>query len=156
MEQAEFATQSTYQERSPFRMFWSVHSAIQATRDKMVPAAMPLEEVLPRLKEYAESGPNLLLHQLFVEGLNDSPAEVEALLELLGTQFPKQELRVLRYNFCDRSPYREWDAVDMAVARIADQHERVKVQISAGKEVSAACGQFLVSMPRSLVKKKPH
>lgn len=153
VEQAEVSTQRTYDNRSRFRMFWSVHSAIQATRDKMVPGGMALVEALPRLREFARQGPNLLLHQLFVEGLNDTPAEVDALLELLGHNFPHQELRVLRYNFCDRSPYREWDRIDDAVARIADGHPRLKVQVSAGKEVAAACGQFLVAQPRAYRKR---
>lgn len=153
VEQAEVSTHKVYNGRSRFRMFWSVHSAIQATRDKMVPGAMPLEKALPKLREFATSGPNLLLHQLFVENLNDSPEEVDALLALLHDNFPQQELRVLRYNFCDRSPYREWDHIDEAVARIADQHAALKVQVSAGKEVAAACGQFLVAQPRSLKKR---
>lgn len=153
VEQAEVSTHKAYIGRSRFRMFWSVHSAIQATRDKMVPGAMPLEKALPKLREFAKSGPNLLLHQLFVENLNDSPEEVDALLGLLHDNFPQQELRVLRYNFCDRSPYREWDHIDEAVARIADHHASLKVQVSAGKEVAAACGQFLVAQPRSLKKR---
>jgi adenine C2-methylase RlmN of 23S rRNA A2503 and tRNA A37 len=150
IEQAEVSTRETYTDRSRFRMFFSVHSAVQATRDKMVPKATPLAEALPKLREFAQSGPNRMLHQLFVEGLNDSDEEVEALLVLLKDNFPQQELRVLRYNFCDRSPYREWDHIDQAVARIADQHPALKVQVSAGKEVAAACGQFLVAYPRSV------
>jgi adenine C2-methylase RlmN of 23S rRNA A2503 and tRNA A37 len=136
-------------------MFWSVHSAIQATRDKMVPGGMPLAQALPKLREFARMGPNLLLHQLFVENLNDTEEEVEALLDLLSNNFPEQELRVLRYNFCDRSPYREWDHIDDAVARIANQHANLKVQVSAGKEVAAACGQFLVAHPRSIKHRIP-
>jgi hypothetical protein len=150
VEQAEVSTQKTYEGRSRFRMFWSLHSAIQSTRDKMVPGAMPLEQVLPKLRAFAASGPNLMLHQLFVEGLNDSHEEVQALRDLLKNNFPSQEIRVLRYNFCDRSPYREWDHIDEAVSALASGHERLKVQVSAGKEVAAACGQFLVAFPRSL------
>lgn len=149
IEQAELSTRDHYTGRSRFRMFYSVHSAIQATREKMVPKAMPLADAIPKLLEFASLGPNLMLHQLFVEDLNDSPEEVDALLGFLKTYFPTQELRILRYNFCDRSPYREWDQVSEAISRIADQHPALKVQISAGKEVSAACGQFLVGFPKS-------
>lgn len=150
VEQAEAATHQHYESRSRFRMFWSIHSAVQQTRDKMVPGGMPLAEAVKRMRAFAASGPNLLLHQLFVEGLNDSTQEVDALLTLLQENFSEQELRVLRYNFCDRSPYREWDHIDEAVSRIAQHHKRLKVQVSAGKEVAAACGQFLVAHPRSL------
>lgn len=149
-EQSEVSSQREYVSRSPFRLFYSLHSAVQATRDKMVPNGTPLSEAIPLLRDFASRGPNVLLHQLFVENLNDTPQEVEALCELLEHNFPEQELRVLRYNYCDRSPYREWNNIDRAVLRISESHPNLKVQVSAGKEVAAACGQFLVAMPKSL------
>lgn len=155
IEQAELATQKEYQGRSRFRLFYSLHSAIQETRENMVPRAMLLKDAIPLLKRFqAEDGPNVLLHTVFVEGLNDGPDEVSRLLELLAGHFPKNELRVLRYNFCDRSPYREIDHIDRAVSRIAEQHSALKVQTSAGKEVAAACGQFLVSIPKAVNSKR--
>lgn len=60
------------------------------------------------------------------------------------------ELRVLRYNHCDRSPYREWPSIEQALATLAHGVSRLKVQESAGAEVAAACGQFLAAYPRSL------
>ncbi len=150
VEQAEIATRSEYDRRTPFRLFYSLHSALAPTRERMVPNATPLPEAIPKLLALRERGVNVLLHQLFVEGLNDSSAEVDALLDLLGAHFPDLELRVLRYNFCDRSPYREWSSIDEALSRVADAHARLKVQISAGSEVSAACGQFLVAVPKSV------
>lgn len=153
IEQAELATHKTYLDRSRFRLFYSVHSAVQNTRDKMIPRAMALHDALPLLTRFQTvGGPNLMLHQLFIEGLNDTDAEVDALLALLAEHFPTNELRVLRYNFCDRSPHREWDHVDAAVTRIAEQHTALKVQTSAGKEIAAACGQFLVAFPKSVKK----
>jgi len=153
VEQAEVSTQKEYTSRSRFRMFYSVHSAIQETREKMVPRAMLIQDAIPRLKRFqADGGPNLLLHTVFVEGLNDGPQEVDELLAFLSEHFPSNELRVLRYNFCEKSPYREIDHIDRAVARIAEQHTALKVQTSAGKEVAAACGQFLVAFPKSVGK----
>lgn len=150
IEQAELSTRSQYEDRSRFRLFYSLHSAVQATRERMVPRALPLAQAIPLLHRLRDTGVNVLIHQLFVEGLNDSPAEVDALIALMAREFPRQELRVLRYNHCDRSPYREWPAIDEALARLVDGHPRVKVQVSAGGEVAAACGQFLVAMPRTL------
>lgn len=153
IEQAEVSTRKEYQGRSRFRMFYSVHSAVQETREKMVPRAMLIADAIPLLKRFqADGGPNLLLHTVFVEGLNDGTDEVEHLLTFLQKHFPTNELRVLRYNYCDRSPYREIDHIDRAVARIAEQHPALKVQTSAGKEVAAACGQFLVAFPKAVGK----
>lgn len=153
IEQAEVSTVKEYTGRTRFRMFYSVHSAIQETREKMVPRAMLIADAVPLLKRFQENGgPNLLLHTVFVEGLNDGADEVDRLIEFLGNHFPENELRVLRYNFCDRSPYREIDHIDRAVSKIAEHHSALKVQTSAGKEVAAACGQFLVAFPKSVGK----
>lgn len=151
IEQAEVSTRKQYTERSRFRLFYSLHSAIQETRNKMVPNAMALIDVIPVLARFQENGgPNVLLHSVFVEQLNDGPKEIDALISLLKEHFAGNELRVLRYNFCDRSPYREIDHIDRAVSKIAEQHPYLKVQTSAGKEVAAACGQFLVAHPKSI------
>jgi adenine C2-methylase RlmN of 23S rRNA A2503 and tRNA A37 len=150
IEQAKVATHKQYEHRTRFRLFYSLHSAVQTTRELMVPNALPLSEAVPLLKRFAEAGPNLLLHTVFVEGLNDGLEEVGALLTFVQEHFPENELRVLRYNHCDRSPYREMHSLDQALVRLADGHARFKLQTSAGKEVSAACGQFLVAIPRAL------
>ena len=153
VEQAEVSTHDHYEGRTPFRMFYSVHSAKQETRDKMVPRALPVAQAVELLQRFrTPGGPNLMLHQLFIEDLNDSEDEVSALLHLLKQEFPGIELRILRYNFCDRSPHREWSNIDYAISRIASEHKALKVQTSAGKEVAAACGQFLVAYPKSLKK----
>lgn len=150
VEQAELATHRHYVERSPFRLFYSLHSAVQATRDRMVPRALSLTAAVRHLKALEQRGVTILLHHLFVEGLNDKEDEVSALVDLLSSHFPDNELRVLRYNSCDRSPYQEWSQLSQALEVLADRHKNLKVQISAGKEVQAACGQFLVALPRAL------
>lgn len=150
VEQAELSTHDTYQARPPFRLFYSVHSAIQETRDKMAPRTTPVEEAISRLKEFGGPAAGLIFHQLFVEGLNDSLEEVRALSRFMGNHFPDNELRVLRYNHCDRSPWREWDSVQAAVSQLAQSVQHLKVQISAGNEVQAACGQFLVARTRTV------
>ena len=147
IEQAALSSKAEYDRRSRFRLFYSLHSALQDTRDKMVPGAMSLEKAREQLLEYRAGGADLLFHQLFVENLNDSHEQAEAILSFLEKGFSDCELRILRYNFCDRSPYKEWSRIDMAIKRIVAAHERVKVQISAGSEVAAACGQFLVAYP---------
>ena len=150
IEQAEFSTQTRYADRSSFRLFYSLHSAVQATRDQMAPNTTPLVNAIPLLQQIQAAGVSVLLHHLFVAGLNDKSGEIAALTRLLAAEFPDNELRVLRYNFCDRSPFREWAEIIPLLGQLLRGHKRLKIQISAGKEVQAACGQFLVAMPRSL------
>ena len=145
VEQAQLTTHTSYSDRSIVRVFYSLLSAIQETRDFMTPKALPLSEAVPLLKKLDHAGIRTLIHQIFVSGLNDSDIEVDALIDLMNTEFPHSELRVLRYNHCDQSPYHEWERVPEIVKRLATKIPLLKVQESAGSEVQAACGQFLVS-----------
>ena len=131
--------------RTPFRLFYSVHSAIQVSRDKVVPNSMALEKAIPLLQQYADNGQHsVILHHLLVQGLNDSEEELEALIQLMNTCFPENELRVLRYNFCARSPFAESDRFYAQIRRLSTSIPYLKVQVSPGEEVQAACGQFIV------------
>lgn len=150
LEQAQFATYRRYANRSSFRLFYSLHSARQTTRDRLAPNTLPLGQAITLLREFWQAGQrNIIFHQLFVQGLNDSLDEVLAIAEFMNTHFPMAELRVLRYNHCDHSPYKEWPEIDRALKLLAREVPHFKVQQSAGKEVQAACGQFLVAVPQA-------
>ena len=150
VEQAQLTTHTEYASRSLPRVFYSLLSARQSTRGHMAPNATPLEEAIPALKTLQTAGVSVLIHQIFVEGLNDSDTEVEAVIAFMNNHFSDSELRVLRYNHCDRSPYHEWTRIDEALKRLAQGVPCLKVQESAGSEVQAACGQFLVARPRRI------
>jgi adenine C2-methylase RlmN of 23S rRNA A2503 and tRNA A37 len=150
IEQAQFSTKQFYVNRSRFRLFFSLHSSAQATREIMVPNATPLAQAIPLLKRFADTGCDLLLHQLFVQGLNDSAAEAQGVVDFMAAHFPHAELRILRYNADENADYREWPEIEQAFALLAQNLDRLKVQESAGSQVSAACGQFLVTQPRIL------
>lgn len=144
MDNAAFAS-GDYTHRNPFRLFYSIHSAVQPLRDKTVPGALPLAEAVAHLKAYAGAGAHtLIFHHLLVQGLNDSRAELEALASWMNNHFPAHELRILRYNLCARSQYRESEDFLRQIRWLSDAVPFLKVQISPGNEVSAACGQFIV------------
>jgi adenine C2-methylase RlmN of 23S rRNA A2503 and tRNA A37 len=93
-----------------------------------------------------------VFHHLFLAGFNDSLADVGDLVALLRSHgLEGREFRVLRYNPAQAAdgsvPYRETDArrFDECVAALAAALPRVKVQISTGTDVLAACGQFVAT-----------
>ena len=130
--------------RSRFRIFYSLHSAIQEERDSLIPKARPIAEAVRELEEFNdETGCNIIFHHMFMSGQNDSDRSVDALLEFMSKR-PQHELRILRYNSCTYSPFPESEKFNEIVARLSREVPRLKVQISVGKEVSAACGQFIV------------
>jgi adenine C2-methylase RlmN of 23S rRNA A2503 and tRNA A37 len=141
-------TETTYPARSRFRLFYSLHSAIQESRDKLIPNAMPLDEAIPALLRYSENNKhNVIFHHMFMDGFNDTEEEIDALIELIELyDLQNYELRILRYNTCEVSTYiHESDNFKNIIRRLMDVHPHIKVQISAGSEVKAACGQFLVT-----------
>lgn len=132
-----------YEGRSRFRLFYSLHSAIQETRDKIIPQAKSLYWVPGGLRRLEEKGVNIIIHHMFLEGINDSEEEIEALIEFMNEHFPHNELRVLRYNKHDKSDIRETDTFEQAACMLQGKIEKVKVQVSYGKDVQSACGQFI-------------
>ena len=134
-----------YSHKNIFRLFYSVESAIQEKRENVVPNAMPLLEAVEHFKEYQQGGKYpVILHHLLVDGLNDSEEELDALIKFLNDNFKDNELRILRYNFCAKSSYKESEKVISQVRKLSENINFLKVQISPGTEVSAACGQFIV------------
>lgn len=141
-------TPSKYPARSRFRLFYSLHSAIQETRNELIPNAMSIEEALPALIDYSKNNKhNLIIHHMFIDGFNDSEEEVEALIRLIKAYgLYNYELRILRYNTCEVSTFiHESNRFKDIIKRLMEVHPFIKVQISAGSEVKAACGQFLVT-----------
>ena len=138
-------TNGAYTHRNIFRLFYSIESAVQSARDVVIPNAMPLEQAVALLREYQQDGKyTVILHHLLVNDLNDSEVELEALAQLMTTQFPGNELRILRYNLCAKSMYKESDRFLQQIRYLSEHIGFIKVQVSPGSEVSAACGQFIV------------
>lgn len=137
---------AAYINRSPFRVFYSLHSGIQETRDKIIPNALPLEQAISKLKGYTVNNlRNVIFHHMFMEGQNDSEAEVDALLALIDRHGLQQhEFRILRYNHCNDADFGESERFSGIIDRLVGHIPFLKVQISTGTEVRAACGQFIV------------
>ena len=137
-----------YPNRSRFRLFYSLHSAIQESRDNLIPNAMPIDKAINALLEYSEDNKyNVIFHHMFIDGFNDTDEEIDALIKLINDyELHNHELRILRYNTCEVSTFiHESNKFKSIIKRLMKVHPHIKVQISAGSEVKAACGQFLVT-----------
>jgi len=143
------SSMGNYIQRSPFRLFYSLHSAVQETRDQIIPGAMPLEEAMPKLLKYADNNKhNLIFHHMFMDGVNDSEEEVQALFDFITKwNLEDYEFRVLRYNRCDANEMEESDRFKEIIVQFAKFHNNLKIQISTGVEIQSACGQFITPFP---------
>lgn len=141
----DMGTFTMYEGRTVFRLFYSLHSAIQATRDQIIPNAMPITEALEKLKEVSTEGDHpidVVIHHMFLEGINDSEEEVNAVVEFMR-ELPGSELRILRYNKHDDSDIQESRVFKECMCLLGDRVPKIKVQVSQGADVKSACGQFI-------------
>jgi len=132
-------------DRTLTRLFWSLHSAVPATRLALIPNSGSVGAAAARIRAFrARTGLNLVIHHFFLEGVNDTAAEADALAAFLRDEgLLDAELRILRYNPHRQSGHGESSRFDGLVGRISAAVPRLKVQISSGAEVQAACGQFI-------------
>ncbi len=134
-----------YSHKNIFRLFYSIESTIQEHRDELIPHAMILADVIPLLKEYEDDGRYpVIFHHLILDQINDSDLEIESVINFMNNHFIDNELRILRYNFCAKSTMKESEVFTNKIRKLSENINFLKVQISPGKEVSAACGQFIV------------
>ena len=136
--------QSKYIQRSIFRVFYSLHSSEQNVRDVIIPKAESLLSAIPKLKEYSNDNTNnLILHYMFMDGVNDSPEQIDHLLNYIkSNSLEKYELRVLRYNPVEGSGITESARINDILLKISAELPFVKIQVSKGDDINAACGQF--------------
>lgn len=131
----------TFFDHTSVRLFYSLHSVDQAVRDKIIPNAMPLHKTIPLLKRVNRvMRIPVILHYMFMEGINDSPEQVKDLKRFIAEKgLEGMDLRILRYNSADPSIVES-----PAVFEILQTIPIKKVQFSAGADILSACGQFVV------------
>jgi adenine C2-methylase RlmN of 23S rRNA A2503 and tRNA A37 len=136
-----------YYNRSNFRLFYTIGASSETKRKNIIPDSKSLDFAINELKKITAGEINLIFHYMFIEGVNSTEKDVLEFLELVKKHNLKDyEIRILRYNFCDKSLYKEDLKFDDIIKKILPYIPKLKVQISAGSEVKAACGQFLVSL----------
>ncbi len=133
--------------KSVLRLFYSLHSANQVTRNKLIPNAMPITAALPKLKAFTEdAGIDLIIHYMFMAGVNDSVEDVAEVEELL-TEYDLQnkELRILRFNTTEDLQITESPILTQVLGEVQEWSDNLKVQYSSGADVQSACGMFVVN-----------
>ena len=133
------------EEPEQFTLAVSLHSAVQSTRDKIMPGmrGWPLSELRDALITYAEkSGRRPSLEYALIAGVNDTAGELSALV-----RFCRKLL--VHVNLIPVNPVRETGFLRSPDDRIAVfQRElhmsgvEVSVRAERGADIDAACGQL--------------
>lgn len=125
-------------DRSPVRLFYSLHHG------ELIPIERNVNRDFETLQWFNYMyGVDIIIHHMFIEGWTDTEEHLDY-IEIFLRRFDfNPEIRILRYNECPNSPYKEAPNFDELVKHAADIFPKVKYQVSAGSEIKAACGQFL-------------
>ena len=123
----------------------SLHSADQATRERMMPVAAdyPLDELSSAISAYnTKTGQPVTLVYMLLEGINDAPEDARKLARFAKRGLCK--INLIDYNAIVNLKFRPGysDAKSMFIERLLDAGLHVTVRKSQGATINAACGQL--------------
>lgn len=135
----------------------SLHSAIEATRQKLMPVTKrhSVREISDAIEYYvSRSGRGVMLEQTFFSGVNDTDEEVSALIRF--SRRASCRVNVIPFHSIGNTGPTGFSAtlcpsplVNTIVQRMRDAKVPVFVRKSSGVDIDAACGQLAVKRPGS-------
>ncbi|KRO66260.1 MAG: 23S rRNA (adenine(2503)-C2)-methyltransferase [Cryomorphaceae bacterium BACL21 MAG-121220-bin10] len=129
-----------------FHLAVSLHSAIQETRESIMPFAKSfiLDDLAEALVYWYEKTNRRITYEYIVwKGINDGPHDINALVKFCGHVPCKVNL--IEYNPIDeQGRFCQADAsqIQYYVEALERRHIPVTVRRSRGKDIDAACGQL--------------
>ena len=131
----------------------SLHSAVEETRRSLMPVTRryPLEELLGAVEYYyRRTKQRVTYEQIFFAGINDTDAEVRALVRV-ARRVPCK-INVIPYHATgfaapggSRAALRPSPRTGELVERLRGEKLSVFLRSSAGEDIEAACGQLAVT-----------
>lgn len=128
-----------------FNLAVSLHSAIEATRNEIMPFTknFPLPELREALEYwYAKTKSKITYEYVVWKDINDDKASIDALVKFC--KYVPCKVNLIEYNAIDDGDFQQ--ASEQATKDYITALERnnivVKVRKSRGKDIDAACGQL--------------
>ncbi len=128
-----------------FHLAVSLHSAIQETREKIMPFATNF--TLDDLKEslqywYAKTKRRITYEYVVWEGINDKLVDVDALIKFC--KYVPCKVNLIEYNPIDDGHFQQANekAIQIYINGLEANSIPVTVRRSRGKDIDAACGQL--------------
>ncbi|MAM30059.1 MAG: 23S rRNA (adenine(2503)-C(2))-methyltransferase RlmN [Flavobacteriaceae bacterium] len=128
-----------------FNLAVSLHSAIQETREQIMPFAksFTLEDLQESLEYWYGITKKKITYEYVVwKGINDAPHDIDALVRFCG--YVPCKVNIIEYNPIDDGDFQQAtnEALDMYISELERNHIPVTVRRSRGKDIDAACGQL--------------
>ena len=135
--------------RTQFTLAVSLHAPDQRLREELIPTARayPLDALLDECRHYAQrTSRRVSFEYILLAGVNDAPAQAEALARLLrGFQ---SHVNLIPYNPIDEEEFERpsQQSVNRFRQVLVDHSIAVSVRASRGLDQDAACGQLRRAM----------
>lgn len=128
-----------------FNLAVSLHSAIQETREKIMPFSknFPLSDLLSSLQYWYDATQKIITFEYIVwKGVNDNPEEVRALVNFCRKVPSKVNL--IEYNPIGDDDFEQApnEAMEMYQKKLNAARITNTIRRSRGKDIDAACGQL--------------
>ncbi|WP_435579338.1 23S rRNA (adenine(2503)-C(2))-methyltransferase RlmN [Gilvibacter sp.] len=128
-----------------FNLAVSLHSAIQETREKIMPFAkrFTLEDLRESLEYwYAKTKRRITYEYVVWKDINDSEEAINALVRFC--QYVPCKVNIIEYNPIGDDQFKQADdaTLDRYIQKLEAKRIPVTVRRSRGKDIDAACGQL--------------
>ena len=128
-----------------FNLAVSLHSAIQETREQIMPFAknFTLEDLRTSLEYWYAKTKKIITYEYIVwNGINDKEEDIKALVKFC--KYAPCKVNIIEYNPIDDGEFQQADsaAIDLYIAQLEKNKIPVTVRRSRGKDIDAACGQL--------------
>ena len=128
-----------------FNLAVSLHSAIEATRNEIMPftKSFPLPELREALEYwYAKTKSKITYEYVVWKGINDDKASIDALVKFC--KYVPCKVNLIEYNAIDDGDFQQASeqATNDYITALEKNNIVVKVRKSRGKDIDAACGQL--------------
>lgn len=128
-----------------FNLAVSLHSAIQETREQIMPFAknFTLEDLRESLEYWYSKTKRKITYEYIVwKGINDNWRDIEALITFC--KYVPCKINIIEYNPIDDGEFQQsaQNVIQDYIDALEDEHIPVTVRRSRGKDIDAACGQL--------------
>ena len=128
-----------------FNLAVSLHSAIEATRNEIMPFTknFPLTELREALEYwYAKTKSKITYEYVVWKDINDNKVSIDALVKFC--KYVPCKVNLIEYNAIDDGDFQQASeqATKEYIAALEKNNIIVKVRKSRGKDIDAACGQL--------------
>ncbi|MBL4664073.1 MAG: 23S rRNA (adenine(2503)-C(2))-methyltransferase RlmN [Flavobacteriaceae bacterium] len=128
-----------------FNLAVSLHSAIQETREQIMPFAknFTLDDLRSSLEYWYEKTKKIITYEYIVwDGINDKKEDIMALVKFC--KYAPCKVNIIEYNPIDDGGFQQADnaAINLYITQLEKNRIPVTVRRSRGKDIDAACGQL--------------